>query len=149
MRGRLGTIIITAVLGVALLAGTPALAAPPDCTSIKPGESFGNVLRRVACGAGYIRAGDVDVADETRLVEIVGTFVSVALAFTGVVFVVLMVYGGYLWMTAQGNEEQVGEAQKLIRNAVLGIIVVFAAFTVSYAVLLAVNSALTPRLFGA
>ena len=61
------------------------------------------------------------------------------------VFVVLILYGGWLWGSARGNEEQVQEAEKLIRNAVLGIIIVFAVFTISRFVISAMELGFTNR----
>lgn len=105
------------------------LAALPDCP-IEP-NSFASILRRTACRAGFISATDTSTPDETTIATIIGQFINVALGFAGVVFVVLILYGGWLWGTARGNEEQVLQAEKLIRNAVLGVVVVFAVFTIS------------------
>ncbi len=49
----------------------------------------------------------------------------------GVLFAGLTIYGGFLWMTARGNEQQVTDAQTLIRNSVIGIVVIFSAFAIS------------------
>lgn len=53
--------------------------------------------------------------------------ISRILLFVAPVFVLLMLYGGYLWMTAAGNEEQVGKAKKYIINSVIGIVIVLGA----------------------
>ena len=42
-----------------------------------------------------------------------------------------MVYGGYLWMTARGNEEEVTKAKNLIKAAIIGLIIVLAAYAIS------------------
>ncbi|MBI4812330.1 hypothetical protein HY798_02705 [Candidatus Falkowbacteria bacterium] len=42
-----------------------------------------------------------------------------------------MIYGGYTWMTASGNEQQVEKAKGIIKNAVIGLIVVLAAYVVT------------------
>ena len=137
-------IILNIVIVSTLLQASPAMAAPPECSSIDPSASFANVLRRVACGAGYIKAGDVDISNEERIVSIIGAFISIALGFIGVIFVVLMIYGGWLWGSARGNEEQVQEAEKLIRNAVLGTIITFATFTLSRFVINTINVSFGP-----
>ena len=61
----------------------------------------------------------------------IGTFVGALLSFIGVLFFILMVYGGFLWMTAQGNEEQIGKAKNLIISAVIGIIIVMSAYAIT------------------
>jgi len=70
---------------------------------------------------------------------IIGKIVGAALAFVGVLFFLLMIYGGILWMTARGNEQQVGKAKELIISAVIGLIIVLSA----YAITVYVGGALT------
>jgi hypothetical protein len=61
----------------------------------------------------------------------VGKIIGAGLTFIGVIFLVLMVYGGFLWMTAQGNETQVEKAKNLITAAIIGLIIVFSAYAIS------------------
>ncbi|MDP3900432.1 MAG: hypothetical protein Q8Q23_05115 [bacterium] len=56
-------------------------------------------------------------------------------ALLGIVFLILMLYGGYLWMSARGNEQQVEKAQSLIRSAVIGLIIIIAAYAITYFVI--------------
>lgn len=42
-------------------------------------------------------------------------------------FMILVIYGGWLWMTAKGNEDQVMKAKNMILGAVIGITIVIAA----------------------
>lgn len=60
-----------------------------------------------------------------------GQIVGLVLSFVGVIFLVLMIYAGILWMTAAGNEQQVAKAKSLMINATIGIIVVFAAYAIT------------------
>jgi hypothetical protein len=60
-----------------------------------------------------------------------GIIVGVVLSFVGVLFLALMMYAGILWMTAQGNEQQVTKAKGLLINAVIGIIIVFASYAIT------------------
>ena len=68
--------------------------------------------------------------------EVVGGYIQGALALLGVIFLVLLVYGGYVWMTAHGNEEKVMTAKQLIIAAVIGLLIVVAAYAVTYYLLL-------------
>lgn len=61
----------------------------------------------------------------------IGTIVGAVLAFIGVIFLILMIYGGFLWMTAGGNEEEVKKAQSLIIAAVVGIIIISSAYLIT------------------
>jgi hypothetical protein len=60
-----------------------------------------------------------------------GQIVGLVLSFVGVIFLVLMIYAGILWMTAAGNEQQVAKAKSLMINATIGLIVVFAAYALT------------------
>lgn len=60
-----------------------------------------------------------------------GQLISTVLSFVGVLFFILMIYAGVLWMTSQGNEQQVSKAKELLRDAIIGIIIVFAAYALT------------------
>jgi TRAP-type C4-dicarboxylate transport system permease small subunit len=52
-----------------------------------------------------IKTGHTDDGKIKRDIDMtIGTVIQSALSFLGVVFLILMIYGGFLWMTAQGNE---------------------------------------------
>ncbi|MFA5163677.1 MAG: pilin [Patescibacteria group bacterium] len=63
--------------------------------------------------------------------ERVGQIIGIILSFIGVVFLVLMIYAGILWMTAAGNDQQVNKAKNLLINAIIGLIIVFAAYAIT------------------
>ncbi|MBL7058792.1 hypothetical protein ISS03_05715 [Patescibacteria group bacterium] len=62
---------------------------------------------------------------------IIANAIKTVLGFLGVIFVILMIYGGYTWMMARGNEQDVEKAKSTIRNAVIGLIIVVSAYAIS------------------
>lgn len=66
---------------------------------------------------------------------VVGIVIRGLLALLGVLFFLLIIYGGFLWMTAQGNEEQVGKAKRIILSASIGLAVVLAAYLISFTII--------------
>lgn len=76
-------------------------------------------------------AGPAGVEQNKSLSDIVGTVINVALSLVGIIFLLLMVYGGYLWMTDRGNEEQVEKAKGIIRAAIIGIVIVMSAYAIT------------------
>lgn len=46
------------------------------------------------------------------------------------VAVVLIIYGGFIWLTAAGNEENVEKAKRIISAAVIGLIVILLAWAI-------------------
>lgn len=67
---------------------------------------------------GYGRATPRDF----RLV--VAGFIRMALGLVGIVMICLMLYAGFLWFSARGNDDQVATAKATIRNAVIGMVLV-------------------------
>ncbi len=53
------------------------------------------------------------------------------LSFVGVLFLILMIWGGFTWMTASGNEERIKKAQKMVGSAVVGLVIVLSAYVVT------------------
>lgn len=65
------------------------------------------------------------------LPELVGSIINALLALLGVIMVVIMIYAGFLWMTAAGNDEKVKKARGMMTNAVIGMIIIFAAYAIT------------------
>ena len=49
----------------------------------------------------------------------------------GIVAVVIILLGGFKWMTAGGNEEKVGEAKKLIISGIIGLVIIMSAYAIA------------------
>lgn len=75
--------------------------------------------------------------DKARLAEaedpafLVGNIIKYALGFVGTIFLVLIIYGGFLWMTAAGNDQQVEKARKILTQATIGLLIVVLAYALS------------------
>jgi len=91
------------------------------------GQTMKGGLEQLGGASGY----STNVT-ETTVSAIAGTAVSIFLSILGIIFVALMLYGGYLWMMARGNEEQVTKAKELIQAAIIGLIIIVAAYAVSF-----------------
>ncbi len=61
----------------------------------------------------------------------IGKVVGGMLAFVGILFFILIIYGGFIWMTARGNEQEVTKAKDLIMAAVIGLVIVLAAYAIT------------------
>lgn len=60
--------------------------------------------------------------------ELIGVIVSSVLGFLGILFFFLIFYGGLVWMTAQGSEEKIERSKEIISAAVVGLVIVLAAY---------------------
>ncbi|MEK7139353.1 MAG: hypothetical protein AAB817_01500 [Patescibacteria group bacterium] len=73
-------------------------------------------------------------------VVIAGAVAGVALSVLGIVFLILIVLAGIKWMMAQGNQDKVTEARNAIVHALIGLVIVVAAYSiVKYALDLALT----------
>jgi cytochrome bd-type quinol oxidase subunit 1 len=69
-----------------------------------------------------------------------GNVIGAALSMIGVLFFILMVYGGILWMTARGNEDQSKKALNTIIAASIGLIIVLASYAITNFVLTSIET---------
>ncbi len=67
----------------------------------------------------------------TSIGDVVALIIRMALGVLGIIFLVLLVMGGYQWMTAGGNEDQVEKAQSRIKNGIIGLIIVLSAYAIT------------------
>ena len=57
--------------------------------------------------------------------------VRLLLGFLGIVAILLMLYGGFLWFTSAGNEEKVSQAKKVISAAIIGLVIIFISYAIA------------------
>lgn len=70
-----------------------------------------------------------------ELDETLGMLINVLLGLLGIIFLVLVIYAGFLWMTAGGDEKAVGKAKNIIITAVIGLVILLSAYAISSFVL--------------
>lgn len=88
--------------------------ATPDASQYAPGLSQNQDLRQ------YIK-----------------NVVNFALGFLGIIAVVVVIYGGFLYVTAAGKEEQAGKGKKALTYAIIGILIILSSFALVNTILLA------------
>jgi hypothetical protein len=80
---------------------------------------------------GPIQSAFGESDDPATPQEIIVNIIIVILGFLGIIFVALMIFGGFKYMTAAGNESQVDEAKKLIVQAVIGLAIILSAYAIT------------------
>ncbi len=75
--------------------------------------------------------------------DIAASIIRIILGFLGIVAVIIILLGGFKWMTAGGNEDKVGEAKKLITAGIIGLVIIVAAFAIATFVLNSLMQATT------
>jgi hypothetical protein len=71
------------------------------------------------------------VSTGSDLIAIIGRIINVFLGFLGVIFLILLIYAGFLWMTANGDPAQVKKAQATIRNSIIGLVIIASAWAIT------------------
>ena len=74
--------------------------------------------------------------------EMAINIVKYLMTFLGIIAVVIILLGGFKWMTAAGNEDKVDEAKKLIIAGLIGLVIILAAFIIVQFVMRVSNQAL-------
>ncbi|MFW0838141.1 MAG: hypothetical protein ACKKL5_04025 [Candidatus Komeilibacteria bacterium] len=99
----------------------------------------------VTMAAGNVDIGINDAANiglgNTDAKDVVTNIIQVILGFLGLVAVIIILAGGFMWMTAGGNEDKVKKGRQLIINGIIGLIIILAAFSIATFVLNSLKSA--------
>lgn len=66
---------------------------------------------------------------------IIASIVQVILGFLGVLAVLFILYAGFLWMTAAGNEEKIASAKEILTHTIVGLLIILSAFAIATFVL--------------
>jgi len=88
--------------------------APPVLAALDTGISYGT----------YTGLGTQDI--RVTIMKIV----RVVLGLVGVIALIIIIYGGYIWMTSAGNPEKIDQAKKILTNAVIGLVIILSAFAI-------------------
>jgi uncharacterized membrane protein YidH (DUF202 family) len=58
------------------------------------------------------------------------SIVTYLMTFLGIIAVIVILYGGFQWLTAGGNEDKVGSAKKTIIAGIIGLVIIIAAYAI-------------------
>jgi hypothetical protein len=107
-------------LGQFALAAMPAGAQGWDATN---GNALGGI-QATNLGGDATQAGN-------QLPILIGRIIRTLLGLLGIIFLVLMVYAGFLWMTARGESDPVDKAKEIIKQSIIGIVIIFLAYALT------------------
>lgn len=109
----LGLVALSVIAGGLMISALPVMAQTitSDTLGLQYGEETG--------------LGNTDI--RTTIAQII----RVAMGLLGIVAVVIILIGGFKWMTAGGNEDQVGEAKKWIFSGVIGLAIILSAYALT------------------
>ncbi|OGL77960.1 hypothetical protein A3F28_00220 [Candidatus Uhrbacteria bacterium RIFCSPHIGHO2_12_FULL_57_11] len=101
---------------------------------------------------GVVHAGTINLGLTPEVTEAIGLsstdvrvtvarIINVFMGILGIIAVVIVLYGGFLWMTAAGNEEKVEKAKKMLVAGVIGLAIILSAYAIAQFVINSLVSA--------
>jgi len=102
---------------VALVTGSVMALALPMVVAAQTAYSIDPIGSQLGIGEADLK---------TTIINILQWF----LGILALIAVVMVIYGGFTWLTAAGNEERVDKAKKIISAAVIGLIIVLLAWAI-------------------
>ena len=100
-----------------------AIVQPVSAGILNPNTNVDYLAQNTAIEAGF---------NNIEIGQLVAYIIKTALGLLAVVFLILMVYAGWEWMSARGNEEKVTKSLATIRMAIIGLIIVLGAYAITY-----------------
>jgi len=77
-------------------------------------------------GAGY------NIEGATQTPEyFISQIIQIVLSFLGVLFLGLMIYAGFMWITAAGNGQKADKAKEIVIESAIGLIIVIVAYAIT------------------
>jgi len=117
---RKALIYLIYILPVLLVAKYPVLAGI--------GSTVSGGLKKTGIASGY---GDKAPALE----NVAGKVIQTIIELTGIIFIVITVYAGVMYLTAFGDETKVKKAKTMLVQGVVGIVIIVSAYAISTFVL--------------
>jgi hypothetical protein len=71
------------------------------------------------------------IAQTGSIPKAIGLVINQALLYLGIIFFLLVVYAGFLWMSASGNDSKVEKAKSILISAVTGLVIVVSAYAIT------------------
>ncbi|OGY52804.1 MAG: hypothetical protein A3B15_01505 [Candidatus Buchananbacteria bacterium RIFCSPLOWO2_01_FULL_45_31] len=99
---------------IAILTMVFALTAIP-ALALDTGLSYGT----------YTGLGTRDLREGVMMI------VQYLLGFLGIIAIIVILYGGFVWLTSAGSEEKVGQAKKIITAGIIGLIIIFISYAIA------------------
>ena len=87
--------------------------------------------------------GPKELKTNKSITEIAGSVINYVLGIVGTIFLLVILVGGYKWMTSGGNDEKVAEGKKMIIAGINGMIVIFLAYALAYVIIQGLQGATT------
>lgn len=95
--------------------------------------SFGQICfaKTVPANRLKIVADQTGIPQEQNLQGIAANVIKMILASVGTIFLILTVYAGFLWMTANGEEERVTKSKNTLITSTIGLLIIISSYAIT------------------
>ena len=107
---------LTKIVSILSLAGLALLTFAPTVSALTIDNGYGTNI----------------YGTDKPLSEQITSIIQWVLGFLALVAVIMIIYGGFIWLTAAGNEERVGQAKKIISAAINGLVIILLAWAITW-----------------
>ncbi len=128
----LGGMMALAIVAPSMMHGNFAHAQ-----TLTENQYFGDSTGAVG-GTEFANSAGLSTGD---LPTTIASLIRVVLGFLGIVAVVIILIGGFKWMTAGGNDEKVKSARKVMVSGIIGLVIVISSFAIAQFILSSVITA--------
>ncbi len=125
------SLMLPAILGFSL---------PAQAEALKGDQLFGGTTAEGTAGSTFASDAGLGSSDLTKTIA---SIVQVAIGFLGIVAVVIILAGGFKWMTSGGSEDKVKAAKKLMISGIIGLVIVLASYAIAQFVVGSISTATT------
>ncbi|MEK7130687.1 MAG: hypothetical protein AAB793_03465 [Patescibacteria group bacterium] len=115
-----------------LLLIIPLLLIPFFVSALGIDDAFGGL----AITGSTAGTGNPDIS------VFIGNIIRAVLSILGILILIFILYGGYLWLASGGNEQMVKKAKDVLTSAAIGLIIVLAAYAITTFVVRGITGAI-------
>ena len=119
MKKFITVVMFALMIALPLLSSGVALAAQPSNEGTISSNELGITYGKYT----GLTEGDIRVT--------IANIIRVAMSLLGIVAVVIILIGGFTWMTAGGNDDKIGEAKKWIFAGIMGLAIILSAYAIA------------------
>jgi len=62
--------------------------------------------------------------------SIIANIINITLGFLGLIAIGLVLYAGFLWMTSNGEDDKVSRAKQILKNGLIGLVIILSAWAI-------------------
>ena len=118
------------------------------CITVAASPLLAQRMEDTVIGDGYEQFTEAAYGENehVNLERLVANIIKMFLYLMAMLFLCIIVAGGYVWLTAGGNEEKVKKAKSLLINGTIGVVIIFAAYAIVMFIGQMVSDAMYDRL---